>query len=189
MSHDGMFGTSLLTASTAFFHIFSSDTEQRRQPPPPHPPKKAYKNSQEGVFLFYFIFNSQTRTWLSDNNLDICQGDNQTEKVLWVCNTAATSGVEIAGGLPNTAEPRHCKGISSLPFLKQFGIKGWKKGCVCERQRKERERETEIGVQSDTKKAENFNFHSFFKANTQFPKNIERFTGKEVILLCLWLPV
>lgn len=32
--------------------------------------------------------------------------------------------------LPNTAEPRHCKGISPFPFLKQFGIKGWKKCCV-----------------------------------------------------------
>lgn len=36
--------------------------------------------------------------------------------------------------LPNTAEPRHCKGISPLCFLKQFGIKGWKKKCsVCVR--------------------------------------------------------
>lgn len=54
--------------------------------------------------------------------------------------------------LPNTAEPRHCKGISPLCFLKQFGIKGWKKKCsvfmcvcVCVRdwsavRRKKRER-------------------------------------------------
>lgn len=33
--------------------------------------------------------------------------------------------------LSNTAEPRHCKGISPLCFLKQFGIKGWKKKMLC----------------------------------------------------------
>lgn len=159
----------LLTASTAFFTSFLHWTEKAT------PPKKLTKPPSR-VF-FYFIFNSQTRMWLSDNNLDICQRDNQTEKVLWVCKNAATSGVEIAGGLPNTAEPQHCKGISSFPFLKQFGIKGWKK-AVCERDRgkkkKERERDwsaVRYKKNKKQKKAENFNFYSFFKANTQYPKN------------------
>lgn len=48
------------------------------------------------------------------------------------------AGASDSERLPNTAEPRHCKGISTLCFLKQFGIKewegevGWGGGALCE---------------------------------------------------------